>query len=200
MDLDELFGEGTLKTLALATAEDAKAHLAAGHPLRAAFSAAHCIQISGQRGWSDAEHERMAAALKEDVQARLKSADDTTAAWRAGYLSMLTGDSPWPDADRARLARGVSPKESFRPWQRVWFAGQAADYYLLTGETFWTDADLRIMLDAVRDDFVVRLRGGDKLMAADRVVLYKLLASTKEAPSFPDPPSPSMERELGGEV
>jgi hypothetical protein len=178
VNLDELFGEGTLKTLVLTTAEDARTHLGAGHPLRAALSAAHCVQIGGQRLWGDADQQRMADALKEDVEARLKSADDTTAAWRAGYLKMLTGETPWPDDELARLVRAVAPREGPRPWRRVWFAGQAADYLLLSGETFWTNDELRMMLDAAREDFVVRLRSGDKLMAADRVVLYKVLAES----------------------
>ncbi len=180
MDLAELFGDGTLKTLAIATAEDTKQHLAAGHPLRAAFSAAHHVQIAGQYPWSDEEHRLMADALVEEVRSRLKSADDTSAAWRAGYLRMLTGWDPWSDDDRARMAKAVAPKEGLRPWKRVWFAGQAADYFLLTGEGFWDDAQLDQLLEGVRDDFVIRLRNGDRLMAADRVVLYKVLAGSME--------------------
>jgi hypothetical protein len=81
------------------------------------------------------------------------------------------------------LVAAVTPRQGLRPWRRVWFAGQAADYHLLSGNAFWTAAELQTMLDAVRDDFVLRLRNGDRLMAADRVVLYKVLASsgTKEA-------------------
>jgi hypothetical protein len=178
VNLDELFGEATLKTLAIATAEDAVRHLAAGHPLRAAFSAAHCYQISGRMAWNAEQQVAMEQALEGEVASRLRSTDDTAAAWRAGYLIMLGGRSSWPEPDFSRLIRAVSPKGSARPWTRMWFAGQAADYYLLTRSVFWTPEELRLMLDAVRDDFVVRLRNGDRLMAADRVVLYKVLAES----------------------
>ena len=178
MEYSELFGEGTLKTLAIATAEDASAHLRAGHPLRAAFSAAHCVQILGGPQWPPEVTGRMVAALKEEVDARLRSGDDTTAAWRAGYLRLLTGDAPWSEGDVARLVAAVAPREGLRPWRRVWFAGQAADYHLLSGDVFWNASELRTMLDAVRDDFVLRLRNGDRLMAADRVVLYKVLSGS----------------------
>lgn len=183
MDLNELFGEGTLKTLAIAAGEDARAHLAAGHPLRAAFSAAHCAQLTPQRPWDDSDQTRMVEALSEEVQARLRSADDTAAAWRAGYLRLLGGEPAWTEADLDRMVRAVSPRKGLRPWRRVWFAGQAADYHLLTGSVFWTEEELATMLETVRDDFVLRLRNADRLMAADRVVLYKVLASTsrKEA-------------------
>jgi hypothetical protein len=166
MDLNELFGEGTLKTLALATAEDAKSHLAAGHPLRAAFSAAHCIQISGQQSWGDDEHgawrrlsKRMSGALSRGHDRRL-----------ARGLQHAHRSSAWSDAGRlARRRRRASGLDA---------SGSRTDLNYYPGETFWTDAELRLMLEAVRDDFVVRLRGGDKLMAADRVVLYKVLAGT----------------------
>ncbi|HXH21014.1 MAG TPA: hypothetical protein VNN10_03215 [Dehalococcoidia bacterium] len=177
MQFEELFGEATLKTLALATAEDARLHLVAGHPLRAAFSAAHSFQIAGQRSWSEDDQSRMERALKDEVKARLRSGDDTTAAWRAGYLILLGARPEWQEEDLRRMVRAVSPRGSVRAWTRMWFAGQAADYLLLTGTTFWTPEDLRRMLDAVREDFALRLRNGDKLMAADRVVLYKVLAA-----------------------
>jgi hypothetical protein len=109
VDLAELFGEGT-KTLAIATAEDAKHHLAAGHPLRAAFSAAHHVEISGQRSWTDAEQRLMADALVQEVRSRLKAGDHTAAAWRAGYLRTLTGRSPWSERDRTRMAAAVAPR------------------------------------------------------------------------------------------
>jgi hypothetical protein len=180
IDLIDLFGDANLKTLALATSEDAKAHLAAGRPLRAAFSAAHFVHLTGQRTWSQDEHQLMGEALLDEVRSRLKAGDDTTAAWRAGYLRMLTGAMPWGDSDLGRLTRAVTPRRELRPWGKVWFAGQAADYYLLSGETFWNRDELSLMLKTVRDDFAVRLRSGDKLMAADRVVLYIVLGSSME--------------------
>jgi hypothetical protein len=178
VNLDELFGEATLKTLAIATAEDAAKHLAAGHPLRGAFSAAHCYQISGRMAWSADHQVAMERALEDEVASRLRSTDDTAAAWRAGYLIMLGGRSAWPEPEFGRLVRAVTPKGNTRPWTRMWFAGQAADYYLLTRSVFWTPEELHSMLDAVREDFVVRLRNGDRLMASDRVVLYKVLAES----------------------
>jgi hypothetical protein len=178
MDLTELFGEANLKMLGLAAAEDAKAHLAAGHPLRAAFSAAHHVVIARQRAWSDADQARMTEALEDEIASRLRAADDTTAAWRAGYRVMLTGTVPWSDPELARLIQAVTPRPDLRPWKRLWFAGQAADYHLLTGGVFWDEGQLALMLTAVRDDFGLRLRNGDKLMAADRVVLYMVLGKS----------------------
>ncbi|HEY7269198.1 MAG TPA: hypothetical protein VH951_05180 [Dehalococcoidia bacterium] len=180
VDLIDLFGEANLKTLALATSEDAKAHLAAGRPLRAAFSAAHYVHLTRRRTWTEDEHQSMGEALFDDVVSRLRAGDDTTAAWRAAYLRMLTGAMPWSDSDLGRLIRAATPKPGLRPWSRIWFAGQAADYYLLSGETFWDAPQLQLMLTSAREDFAVRLRGGDKLMAADRVVLYMVLASSAD--------------------
>lgn len=85
------------------------------------------------------------------------------------------------ELDPADFAPAAYARDRLRPWQGVRFAGQAANYCLLTGGRLWNDAEVRLMLDAVRDDFVVRLRSGDKLMAADRVVLYKILAESREA-------------------
>ena len=180
MDLIDLFGEANLKTLAIAAGEDAKAHLAAGRPLRAAFSAAHYVHLTNRRTWTEDEHQTMGEALYDDVVSRLRAADDSTAAWRAAYLRMLTGAMPWSDSDLGRLIRAATPKPALRPWQRVWFAGQAADYFLLSGETFWDERQLGLMLGAAREDFAVRLRNGDRLMAADRVVLYMVLAASAE--------------------
>jgi hypothetical protein len=78
--------------------------------------------------------------------------------------------------------KAMSPPAGLRPWQRVWFAGQAADFYLLSGARYWTPEELDLMLKSAREDFAIRLRSGDKLMAADRVVLYKVLAQSREAP------------------
>jgi hypothetical protein len=173
--LIDLFGEANLKTLAITTSEDAKGHLRAGRPLRAAFSAAHYVHLTRRRTWTEDEHQAMGEALFDDVISRLRAADDSTAAWRAAYLRMLTGAMPWSDSDLGRLIRAATPKPGLRPWRRVWFAGQAADYFLLSGETFWDRAQLGQMLTAAREDFAVRLRSGDRLMAADRVVLYMVL-------------------------
>lgn len=177
-DLGELFGEGTLKTLAIATAEDVKAHLAAGRPLRAAFSAAHCVNLAPKPPWARSDHDLMASVLREEVEDRLRSLDDVTAAWRAAYLRMLTGEDSWTDAERARMLRAMAPPASLRPWKRVWFAAQAADYLLLGGSPYWSANELDQMLQAVRDEFVLRIRNADKLMAAERVVLYKVLAAS----------------------
>ena len=179
MDLIELFGEANLKTLALATSEDARAHLEEGRPLRAAFSAAHFVKLTGRRAWTIEQHQELAGALYDEVMGRLKAGDDTAAAWRAGYLRLLTGDLPWSDSNLSRLIRAVTPKRDLRPWKRVWFAGQAADYRLLSGETFWDASQLDQMLQAVREDFAIRLRNGDRLMAADRVVLYMVLSESR---------------------
>ena len=181
MDLVDLFGEANLKTLALATLEDARDHLLAGRPLRAAFSAAHYVQLADRRGWTDAEQEEMARALIDEVRARLKAGDATAAAWRAGYLRLLTGALPWTEAEWRRMVAAVLPRPDLRPWKRVWFAGQCADYHLLTDQAFWDRAQLSQMLAAVREDFALRLRRGDKLMAADRVVLYKVLGQSLPA-------------------
>jgi hypothetical protein len=180
VELIDLFGEANLKTLALATSEDAKEHLAAGRPLRAAFSAAHFVHLTQRRTWSVDQHQEMAGALFDEVAGRLKALDDTTAAWRAGYLRMLTGDLPWSDSDLGRLVRAVTPKPGLRPWTKVWFAGQAADYHLLSGDAFWDESELAQMLASAREDFALRLRTGDKLMAADRVVLYMVLAASQK--------------------
>jgi hypothetical protein len=180
VDLGEEFGEAIVRDLALASAEDARRRLAEGHLLRAAFSAAHHVQLTGDRPWPEEDQRRMCAALAEEARRLLASGDGATAARRASYLRMLGCGDPWSEDERSRLREAARPPQGLRAWAKAWFAGQAADWHLLSGETFWDRAQLEAMLAAVREDFALRLREGDKVMAADRLALYRVLAESLE--------------------
>lgn len=180
--LEQEFGTGVVGRYAAVAAEDARQRLAARHYLRAAFSAAHYVVLTGDRAWSDEDHERMAGALLEDVSAGLHARDDLIAAWRAAYYVMLTRQRPWPPAELERLARTVETTlRGTGEWDSVSFAGRAADFFLLGGEPFWGKEELPRMLATVRQDFGLAITNRDEVMAADRLALYRVLLDSLDS-------------------
>jgi len=177
MEIGRRFGDRTVDKYARSAAADVRQQLEAGRYLRASFSAAHYVVLSGKTAWSAEEQERMSAALREETQLRLDADDEATAAWRAAYDRMLTGEQIWPEATLFRLRNAVVPgKVQADTGRRLLVAGEAADYLLLGGFPFWDQLELEQMLAAITEDFNVCARRGDDVMAADRLVVYKLLA------------------------
>ena len=177
MEIGRRFGERTVDKYARAAAADVKQQLEAGRYLRASFSAAHYVVLSGKTAWTSEEQERMSAALREETELRLAANDEATAAWRAAYDRMLTSEQAWSEAVLFRLRNAVAPgKVQADAGRRLFVAAEAADYLLLGGFPFWDQSELDHMLAAITEDFNVCARRGDDIMAADRLVVYKLLA------------------------
>ena len=177
MEIGHQFGDRTVDKYARAAAADVRQQLEAGRYLRASFSAAHYVALSGKTAWPPDDQERMALALREETELRLEANDEATAAWRAGYYRLLTGEDVSPRELLARLRNAVRPgKVQADTGRRLFVAGEAADFLLLGGFPFWDRAELQQMLDAIAEDFKVCARQGDEVMAADRLMVYKLLA------------------------
>jgi len=176
MEIGRQFGHLTLDKYARAAAADARRQLADGRYLRAAYSAALHVALTGKTAWPEEDQAKMAGALREETRLRLEAGDAPTAALRAAYDRMLTGEQPWSPEVFFQLRQAVQPGTVLADTgRRTFVAAEAADYVLLGGAPFWTPEELDQMLASVRADFDLHARKGDEVMAADRLVVFKLL-------------------------
>ena len=176
MEIGRQFGDRTLDKYARAAAADARRQLADGRYLRAAYSAALHVALTGKTAWSAEDQAKMSAALREEAQLRLEAGDYPTAALRAAYDRMLTSEQPWSPEVFFRLRQAAQPGAVLAgTGRRIFVAAEAADYLLLGGAPFWTPEELDQMLASVREDFNLHARKGDDVMAADRLAVFKLL-------------------------
>ena len=166
--------EDTRNSILAAARDDTGRKLAAEDYLGASFSAAHLLVLARQATWTSHEQEKMLDALAEEARVQLDAGNENRAAWRFAYMRLL-GCTTLP-FDSESLAQAVLP--AGRDWTRIAQVGRAADFYLLTREAPWTEEELSEMLSTVERDLQGQLTSNDSVMAADRLALFDILASS----------------------